>query len=535
MMTRLFGNGPSSMTSAALIVAIFSVMSRLAGFVRDRILISIFGTGATLDAYYQAQRIPDFLLQLFVVGALSASFIPIFTRYFLAKDEQKAWKYTNAMLTLLVAGFVMMAGVGIAFAPQLARIVAPGFDDARLAVLIPMMRVMFVGQVFFSVSMVFGSVLQGAKRFVLYAFAPIANNIGIIIGAIFFVALLGPVGLAWGSVLGAFLHMFVQGIGVFALGYVIRPRIFWSDRDVVRTITQMGPRVLGLAVSQINTLVIGVIGSTLAVGSIAILQFASTLNFFPIGVIGVSYAIAAFPAFCEYLNRHALDAFRTAFSEAIRQVLFFIMPVTVVTLLLRAQIVRIVFGAEGFDWEHTVLTADTLACFALSFFAQAVVFVFVRAYYALEDTVTPLVIGVVSACVNIFGALLLVNDLGVVGLGIAFSASSIVQAVLLWVFLRVRMGTLHEGLLLRSLAKLTFAAAASAAVMQLVKLHFVRIWELDTFWHVVGQAGSATGAGLLTYAGIAFILRSPEMRTVMRGFRRALLRTARPAEVTEVV
>lgn len=531
MITRLFSGAPSSMTSAAFIVAVFSIISRVAGFVRDRILIGLFGTGPTLDAYYQAQRIPDFLLQLFVVGALSASFIPIFSRYFLAKHDAKAWRYTNAMLTLLVVGFTVLALVGIALSPQLAELVAPGFDDARMLLTVRMMRVMFVGQAFFSLSMVFGSVLQGAKRFVLYSFAPIANNIGIIIGAVFFVALMGPVGLAWGSVLGAFLHMFVQGIGVFALGYTLRPAPFWHNPDVFTTVKQMGPRVLGLAVNQLNTLVIGVIASTLAVGSVVIVQFATTLNFFPIGVIAVSYAIAAFPTFCEHVNKKDLGAFRSAFSEAMRQVLFFIVPVTVVTLLLRAQIVRIVFGAEGFSWESTVVTADTLAFFAVSFFAQAAVFILVRAYYAFEDTVTPLVVGAVSAAVNVTAALMLVGEFGVVGLGFAFSAASIVQAVVLWVFLRARVGTLDEARLLRSLAVLTVAALASAVVIQVVKVLFVRVWALDTFWHVAGQAGAAALAGLLTYAGIAFLLRSPEMRAVVNGLRRKLLRAARPTEV----
>lgn len=536
MMQRLFRAGSASITSAAFIVAVFSVMSRVAGFVRDRILIDLFGAGATLDAYYQAMRVPDFLLQLFVVGALSASFIPFFTRYYLADQEEKAWRYTNAMLFTMLAGFAAVAVVGATFAPQLAQLVAlKAFTEESRALVAQMMRVMFLGQCFFAVSLVFGSVLQGAKRFVLYAFAPIANNVGIILGALFLVPVLGPVGLAWGAVLGAAFHVLVQVVGVFSLGYVPRFVAFWREKDVRQSLLSMGPRVLGLAVNQVNFLLMGIIAGTLMEGSVTVFNLAYNLNFFPIGVIAVSYAIAAYPTFCEYVHAKDTAALRNAFATTVRQVLFFMIPLTVVFLLLRAQIVRVMFGAEGFDWVATITTAETLGYFAVSFFAQAIVYVLVRMYFALEDTATPLIVGLLAALVNVVGAVTLAPQLGVQGLGIAFSASAIVQAAVLWVLLRLRLGSLHEGQLVRSVATLSLAGIVCAATMQAVKYVVGDMTALDTFWDVAWQSVASSGAGLALYAILSYLLKSPDALAVAQGLRRKLIRSARPAEVTEVV
>ncbi len=534
-MQKLFQAASPSIASAAVIVAAFSVVSRLAGFVRDRILLGLFGAGETLDIYYQASRIPDFLLQLLVVGALSASFIPIFAKYLVAGDDAKAWRYTNGMLAFLVTGFGVVAVAGAVAARPLAALIAPGFSDDALDHVAQMMRVMFLGQCFFSVSLVFGSALQGAKRFVVTSLAPVVNNVGIILGALFLVPLMGPVGLAWGTVLGALLHALVQLVGAASLGYAPSFVPFWRDKDVRATAFHMAPRTLGLAVNQINFLIMGVIATTLAAGSATIFNLAYTLNFFPIGVIAVSYAIAAFPTMCEHAAKKNTDGFRTVFSDTIRQVLFYIIPATVLFLLLRAQLVRVLFGAAAFDWEATILTADTLAYFALSFFAQSFVFVLARAYFAFEDTLTPLVVGTASALINAAAAWVLADGMGVVGLGLAFSLTAMFQAALLWVFLRIRVGSLHEGSILASLAKLSLAGLAAGVATQATKYAVVRIVELDTFWAVFAQAAIASVAGLVVYAAVAFVLGSREMADVARGLRRKLLRAARPTGVTETV
>jgi putative peptidoglycan lipid II flippase len=275
------------------------------------------------------------------------------------------------------------------------------------------------------------------------------------------------------------------------------------------------------------------IASLLAAGSVTVLQFAYNLNFFPIGVIGISYAIAAFPTFCELANNKQLDKLREAFSSTIRQVMFFIIPVTVVTLLLRAQIVRLVFGAGIFDWSATTLTADTLAMFAVSFFAQCLIYIAVRVFFAFEDSWTPFVAGILAALINVTFGYLLTEEYGVPGLAVAFSIATMMQLAILWVSLKAKLGSLDERALLKSTAILSFAGLAAAAVTQAVKYTVVDYLELDTFMNVFIQTIAAGGAGLFMYFATAFILRSPEMMAFAQGVHSRLIKTAKPTETVQ--
>lgn len=532
MIKRLFSTTSTSVVSAAIIVAVFGMLSRVVGFLRDHILSGMFGAGDQLDIYYASFRIPDFLFQLIVIGALSACFIPIFTRYF-GKDNDKAWRYTSNIVNLLSLAFLVIAILGVIFAPVYTPWVVHGFSPEKQAQVVEATRILFLGQVFFAISMVFGSVLQGSKRFVLYSFAPIVNNVGILFGALFLTPMFGVMGLAWGAVLGACFHALLQSIGVYALGYRYSLTLNLWDKDVQQTIRQMGPRVLGIGVGQVTFLLMTVIATGLASGSVTVLQFAYNLNFFPIGIIGVSYAIAAFPTFCDYVNDKQLDKLREAFSSTIRQVMFFIIPATVISLLLRAQIVRLVYGGPNFDWVATVQTADTLAMFALSFFAQCLVYVAVRVCFAYEDSWTPFGVGVIAAVLSGVGGVLLAPIYGVPGLAAAFSLASMLQLALLWVFLKGRVGSLNEGIILKSTFILSLAGIAAAIVTQSVKYEVVQYISLDTGVNVLLQTLLAGGAGLFMYFATAFILRSPEMMAFAQGLRARFMKAAKPTETVQ--
>lgn len=529
MLGRIFNGKSSTIASAAVIVASFSVFSRLIGFVRDRILAGAFGAGYDLDVYFAAFRIPDLMFQLIVVGALSASFIPLFTRYYGHKDKE-AWLLTNNILNIVLISFGVFVFLGSVFAPQLAPLIAPGFDALKQQEVAEVARVMFLAQLFLAASMVFGSVLQGAKRFVLYSLAPIFYNVGIILGAIFLAPEMGVIGVAWGVVLGAFMHFIMQWIGVVSLGYSYKLIFSWNNKDVIYTIKNMIPRVMGLAVNQVNFIAMTVIASGLAVGSVTILQFAYNLNFFPVGVIAVSYAIAAFPTFCELKNKNDIAGFTKAFSSAARQMLFFLIPATFLFILLRAQIVRVVLGAGAFDWEATILTANTLGFFIMSLFAQGLTFMLIRAYFAYNDTITPFIAGIISAIINIVVALLLVADFGVVGLGISYSVSAVVQMLLLWIPLRSRIGSLDEWHIFKSATILFVAGLTGAIVTQIMKTVVVSYITLDTFLAIFGQGLIAGLFGIAVYGSIAYLFKSEEMHEFLHGMKRRLFKRVKTEE-----
>lgn len=520
-----------TVVSAAFVVGVLSFASRLVGLVRDRILAGEFGAGNVLDVYYAAFKMPDFLFSLIVVGSVSASFIPLFAKYYHGKAKREnAWKFANNTLHLVVCAMTVLTIVLIIFAGPIAGIIAPGFEVAKQAEVAKFMRIMFLAQIILAGSMVYGSVLQGMKRFALYSLAPVLYNVGIIVGAVWFVDVLGPIGLAWGVVFGALLHFVVQFIGVLSTGY----RYKWSfdvrDKDTVEVIRLAGPRMLGIAISQINVVVFAMIASTLAVGSVTVFQYAYNIQFFAVGIIGVSYAIAAFPSFAEHLAKDDKEGFLRIFSNSTRQILFFLMPLSALFLILRAQIVRVIVGAGAFDWAATILTADTLAFFTFSFITQSLVYLCARAFFAVHDTLTPLVAGLTAALIGVVSALWLSQMFGVVGLGMAFSISSIVNLALLWVPLRQRMGSLDEQRILRTLYSVLASGVVAALVMQYLKGFLANYLPLETFLGIFAQGLIAGGLGLVVYVIATYFLKVEELHDVLTGVRRKFFRKFEPAE-----
>ena len=531
MVLKWLNSESNTIVSAATVIAVLSLVSRFVGLIRDRILAGAFGAGPVLDAYYAAFKIPDFFFKLIVVGSLSASFIPLFTKHYRKrKNNAKAWKFTNNVLHVVVAAFIAICGVLFVFAEPASTIVAPGFGSEQQAMTAQFMRVMLLAQVLLGVSMVYGSALQGLKRFFLYSLAPILYNVGIIAGAVWLSDWLGPIGLAWGVVLGAFLHAVVQYFGVRGVGY----RYGWSfdfrDEDTREMLRMTGPRVLGLAMTQVTFILFTMIASLLAVGSVTVFQFAYNIQFFPVGIIGVSYAIAAFPSFSEYFENDKMEAFRELFSRTIRQMIFLMTPMMLVFLILRAQIVRVVVGAGRFDWAATIATADTLAFFALSFVAQGLVYVVARAFFALHDTKTPLVASVVAAIAGVGSAWFLTGRFGVAGLGAAYSIFAFVNVLLLWVPLRRRVGTLVESRIWRTILIAVVAGVFSGITIQYLKPVVVGLFGLETFLGVLLQGLFAGGAGLLVYIAVSYFLNSEELEELSTGLRSRLMSKFEPSE-----
>lgn len=519
-----------SIIGAATIVGVLSFVSRLVGLVRDRILAGTFGAGDILDVYYAAFKIPDFLFSLIVVGAISASFIPIFVKRNKGSNNNASWDFTNNILHVLGLVMTLVVLLIFIFAEPLATLIAPGFPDVKQADVAIFMRIMILAQLLLTASMIFGSVLQSLRRFFLYSLAPIFYNVGIILGAVLFVDWMGPIGLAWGVVFGAFLHLIIQVIGVRNVGYSYKFSFKLKDKDTQELIRLTGPRLLGIAASQILFVILAVLASGFGSGSVTVFQFAYNIQFFAVGIVGVSFAIAAFPL----LSAHAEDEDKSIFietcSSTIRQILYLLVPLTILFLILRAQIVRVVVGAGEFDWAATISTADTLAFFALTMIPQALVFVLARAYFALHDTMTPLAAGFVGAIMGIVSAFLFADSFSVIGLGMAYSLASLVNFVILWIPLRQRLGTLDESHILSSLLKISAAALPCAIVMQLLKPVAVSILPLDTFFGVLAQGLFAGGAGLGVYVLITHLLKTEELELLTGSMRRKLLRRVMPEE-----
>lgn len=521
-----------------MIIGAAAFASRLLGVLRDRILAGEFGAGAMLDQYYAAFRVPDLVYNLLVLGALSAGFIPVFVRY--RQQAGQANRLANSVLQSVVLGVGLVSIILALVAEPLVKLITPGFDAEALATTVRLSRIMFLSPLLLGISAVWGGILQSQKRFFAFSLSPIFYNIGIMIGALFFVPQWGSDGLAWGVVLGAGLHMLVQLPAVRQTGWRYRPVLAWRHSGLREIWLLMIPRTFSLAANQLNVMVMNGIASTLVVGSIAAWQLANNLQSFPLGIFGVSFAIAAFPALSAHWADHDRSGFITSFSRTARQILFFTVPLSALFIILRAQITRAALGAGQFDWADTIRTADTLALFCVSLFAQSLIPLAARGLYALHNTLTPLWIGVVAMLTNVSLAWYLVGQHitigtleinGVAGLALAFSLSSILQLGLLWMALHFALGGLDERRMLCATAKISLATVVLGVVTQWLKYAVEPATGTDTFIGIFSQGLIAGVGGLIAFVAVSWLLRSEELFSFIGSLTKRFVRQAAVPEL----
>lgn len=523
---RLFRFFRSSETivGAALVIAILSIASRALGVVRDRILASSFGAGQTLDLYYAAFRLPDLVFNLLVLGALSAGFIPIFSSLISRNDDERAWRLTNNVLNIIGVALAVLCSAGMLAAPLLVRLIAPGFEAEARETITSLTRIMFLSPFLLGISCVVGSVLQSKRRFFIYSLSPIFYNFGIIGGALWLAPRYGVTGLAWGVVIGSAAHLLVQLPEFFRIGFRFRPFMEWRDRSVRAVFAMMTARTFGLAVTQLNLMAITIIASSLPAGSLTVFSLANNLQSFPVGIFGISFAVAAFPLMSAAETPTKIISL---ISKTFRNILFFIIPATVLLLSLRAQLVRVILGSGKFDWSATLLTIDTLAFFAISLFAQAALPLLARAFYAQHDSRTPLYTGLGSEAINITLAIVLSRRLGAPGLALAFSCSSIFNFLMQFVLLHRKLGGLDAKRLIGSTLKFSAAALFAALAIQAMKLLVWPYADMTRVWGVLLQAGAAGLFGLVIYLAVCSLLRSEELMELWGSFKGRIFRKSR--------
>ena len=525
----------SSITSAAFIISAAGVLSRVLGMARDRILAHQFGAGDTLDVYYAAFRIPDLIYNLLILGALSAAFIPVFTSLLAEENKKEAWRLANGMLSAIVLTLVTISLILIIFTPALMRLVTPGFSADKMEQVILLTRIMFLSPIFLSISGLFGGILNSFKRFLVYSMAPVMYNIGIIIGAVLFVKYWGVTGLAWGVALGAFLHMAIQYPAVKISGFRYKFCLDFKNSHFRKVIRLMIPRALSLTMNQINLLVVTIIASTLAAGSLAVFNFANNLQAFPLGIFGIPFALAIFPTLSHFAAKKEKHKFVKSFSKTFRQILFLVVPASVLMLVLRAQIVRVVLGTGRFDWEDTTLTFQCLGLFAISLFAQSLVPLLARSFFALHNTRTPFYAGLVSGGVNLILALVLARYMGVLGLALALSVANILNMFLLMFILHLKLKGLDDKNILTSTVKIAFSALVAGLIAQLSKYAIHPFINLDTFLGVFAQMSFCVAAGLITYLLFSQLFNLEEYHSVRKFITAKIFRTKQtiPEDPTE--
>jgi putative peptidoglycan lipid II flippase len=515
----------SRMTKAAGIVGAATLLSRIFGFVRDVIVAWFFGAGLAADAFFMAFTIPNLLRRLFAEGSLTISFIPVFTEYLFKRGREEAFRLARSAWWLLAIILTAVAVVGILLAPVIVKVIAPGFlstpEKYDLTVLLT--RIMFPYIFFISLVALAMGILNALGHFAAPALAPVLLNLAMI-GS---VLLLSPhlpkpaVGLAIGVIIGGGLQLALQIPFMVRKGFHLFVRSPLYHAAIKRIALLMTPAVFGAAVYQMNIVVGRLLASLLPEGSVSYLYYADRLVQFPLGVFAIALATAVLPSLSKQATVSDMDGLRSSFSYALRLVFFVTIPAMTGLIILREPIVRLLFQRGAFDPDTTRLTAEALLYYALGLWAFSGVRIVVSAFYALQDTKTPVKMAVISLLVNIGLSILLMGPMRHGGLALATSVASGVNLTLLILALRKRLGRIGAHDILGSVLKST----ASAAVMGCV-IGFLTSWAIAKYggstWYLVVWVLGSVAAGSLLYGACAFLLRSRELVAMVDIVRRNL-------------
>lgn len=513
------------MARAALVVMLAYVASAALGLVRQSLVGATFGASGDLDAFFAATRIPELLFNLIAGGALGSAFIPVFTGFLARGERDAAWRLASAVLTLWTAAAALLAAAMFVLAPEVVRaVLLPGDapDKQRLAV--ELLRIMLSTVVIFSLSGLLMAILNARQHFWRPAFALSLYNLGIIGGVVFLAGPLGIHGVAWGTVIGALLHAGIQIPGLRRVDARLHFSLNIHTPGVLRVLGLMLPRIVGQAVVQINFVVITAFTSFMVDGAQVSIGTAFTLMFTVLGILGQSIGTAAFPSLAALASTEDWDGFRRLLGGVLRSVLFLAIPATVGLILVAEPLVRVLFERGRWLPEATAGTAWALQFFALGLAAHALLEILARSFYALQDTWTPVIVGVITMAINVLLDVLLIRVIGepgslargpFAGLALAMSVATALEAATLWLLLRRRIGGI-EG---RRVWALAWRAALAAAGMGAL------VWGALTLTErlvpVIGLL-LAAALGVSAYFGLSMALGLEEALTAPRLILRRL-------------
>ena len=429
-----------------------------AALVRNMVIARQFGIGADLDTYYAAFKLPELLFTVAAGGALATAFIPVLAG-FLARDDLKgAWRFASAVTNLVVLVVSLLAIVAGLIAPWLVRtIIAPGFDPESQAQTASLMRLVLVSTVIFGISAIQSSVLQGLKRFLLPALAPVVYPLGVIGGALWLAPRWGVRGLAIGAIVGACLHLAVKLPGLIRYGFRWWPVLDLRSTAVRRVSALMGPRVLDLGVFHLTLLATANLASRLGAGSISALEWGWDFMQLPETVIGTAFGLVALPTLSELAARGDVDGLRDTLGQTLRTVIALTVPAALGLILLGRPLVQLLYQRGAFDTAATDAVFVAVRFYALGLVGHSCLELAARAFFAQQDTVTPLLIATGSAGINVVLALLLMEPLGHGGLALANSLAISLEVLALLFVLRRRWGRIDGRRMLDSFARVSAA------------------------------------------------------------------------------
>ncbi|MGA2911040.1 MAG: murein biosynthesis integral membrane protein MurJ [Candidatus Levyibacteriota bacterium] len=516
----------NNILSAAFVIMATIIFSQVLGLIGQRLLVSIFGASNTLGIFLASTRLPDFLFQILIAGALASAFIPVFSEYIVKGKEQEGHQVASTLLFLSLGIFAFFSLILFIFAKQLSTLMAPGFSNAELDLLTNLTRIVIFGEILFIIGSFLSAILQSYNRFFIPGFAAALYNLGIIIGILLFSSFLGIYAAAYGVVIGALLFVLAQIPLAHKMGFSFKPSLSLESiksSGVLSVLKLIWPRTISIAVFQLGTIITVTIVSFLQDPgrNYVIFDYAQTLAFAPVALFGQAIAQAAFPVLSKEKDR--LEDFKVTFITSFNQMLYLVLPISVLLLVLRIPIVRLIFGAGQFDWAATVLTGRTLAFFSVSIFAQALVYLVARGFYALHDTRTPLIIGAVTTVLMVAMAACFIffYHAGVESIAIAYSVASILNFLVLFIFLDRKVGGFAKLSLLKTVTKIFVATFFTAFALYVpIKLLDQLVFDTTKTINLILLTGISSSIGLLLYLFLTWLFDVKEATMFIMLFKK---------------
>jgi putative peptidoglycan lipid II flippase len=525
-------NQPSSanrqIARAAGTVMFAFALSNVVGLVRQILVSRAFGTSAPLDAFYAAATFPDLLFNLLAAGALASAFIPTLTGFLAKNDLEDAWRLASAVTNLVILALGLASLLAALFAPQIVRHVIflfkPDLDPGLQTLTIDLLRIILIAPPIFGVSGLLMAILNTHQKFWLPALAPVFNWAGWILGILFLVPTIGIYGLAWGYVLGAILHLCVQIPGLLRLPGHSYSLTFGLENPAVREVGRlMAPRLLGVAAVQLNFVINTMIATGQGEGSLSAINQARMVMTMPLFIIAQAIATAALPTFAAQVARGERVEMRSSLSATLRGVLLLSIPASLGLILLRQPVTAMLFQRGRFDAQSTEMVSWALLWFTAGLVGHAVVEILSRAYYALHDTKTPVIVGIAAMGLNAifsFGFAALFSWIGWKphgGLALANSFATALEAAILVIFMRRRLEGINGREIMLGVGQFGLAALAMTAALA--------FWLQQTGglnpW-LVGLGGVCLGA--LAYGLVILALRVPEAQMLIGVIKRRATR-----------
>jgi len=522
---------------AAFLLGFFALSSQLLALVRDRLLAHVFGAGVELDIYYAAFRIPDFIF-ITVASMVSVSVIVPLLVERIGTDKDSAKRFIDQIFSFFALSILAVTAVVFFLIPIILDRLFVGIGGQEMEQLITLTRLLLWSPILLGFSGLFGAVSQSYKRFLLYALSPVLYNIGIIGGVLLLTPKWGILGVGLGVVIGAVMHLAIHLPFVWFQGFWPRFTLSFDPGLIRKMLVISWPRTLTLAMTHIVLFVLIVMAAGMSEGSISVFQLAFNLQSVPLSIIGVSYSLAAFPTLSALFSENRHDKFLRYVTASARHIIFWSLPVVVLFVVLRAQIVRVILGTGEFGWVATQLTAAALALFAISVVFQGLVLLFIRSFYAMGKTVTPLIVSIISAVTAISSAVVLIewfessyvfrqfmesllrlDGVGpgteVILLALAYSAGIFVNAIVLWLIFQFQFSGFSASVF-RTLIQVTFASLTAGAMTYIGLNIYAYYFSLNTFISVFVQGSLSGAVGVVMAALVLLGLDNREIKSVIR-------------------